>query len=87
MTELNKLTQTEYDRLLNRLAGVLQTQRGFIEIEDVTRRNDASRVCYRVKRKGVYYSYMIEERSDLQGNRLYQNLGFVIWKHLNAYCG
>lgn len=78
MNELAKLTQKEYERLLNRLASTIQTQRRFIEIEDVIRRTDGSRMCYRVKRKGVYYSYLIEERTDLQGKRLYLNLGFLI---------
>lgn len=78
MNELTKLTQKEYEQLLNRLASTIQTQRRFIEIECVIRRTDGSRVCYRVKRKGVYYSYMIEERSDLKGKRTFLNLGFVI---------
>lgn len=78
MNELAKLTQKEYERLLNRLASTIQTQRRFIEIEDVIRRTDGSRMCYRVKRKGVYYSYLIEERTDLQGKRLYLNLGVLI---------
>lgn len=78
MNELAKLTQKEYERLLNNLAGAIQTQRRFIEIEDVIRRTDGSRVCYRVKRKGVYYSYLIEERANSQGKRLYSNLGFVL---------
>lgn len=77
MTELAKLTQKEYERLLSSLAGAIQTQRRFIEIENVIRGTNG-RTCYRVKRKGVYYSYMIEERSDLQGKRLYSNLGFVL---------
>ena len=78
MAKLGQLTQQEYERLLNCLAGVIQTQRRFIEIEDVIRRTDGSCTCYRVKRKGVYYSYMIEERSDLKGKRTFLNLGFVI---------
>ena len=78
MNELARLTQGEYEYLLNRLAGAIQTQRRFIEIEDVIRRTDGSCTCYWVKRKGVYYSYMIEERSDLKGKRTFLNLGFVI---------
>ena len=78
MEKLGKLTQKEYERLLNCLAGVIQTQRRFIELECVIRRTDGSRVCYKVKRKGVYYSYLIEERSDLKGKRTFLNLGFVI---------
>ncbi len=77
MNELARLTQSEYEYLLNRLAGAIQTQRRFIEIENVIRGTNG-RTCYRVKRKGVYYSYMIEERSDLKGKRTFLNLGFVI---------
>ena len=77
MNELNKLTQKEYERLLNRLAGAIQTQRRFIEIISTERVNFFV-TRFKVKRKGVYYSYLIEERSDLQGKRIYLNLGFVI---------
>ncbi len=79
VAEITKgLTQVEYERLLSNLAGAIHTQRRFIEIEDVIRRTDGSRTCYRVKRKGVYYLYLIEERSDLKGKRTFLNLGFVI---------
>lgn len=68
----NGLTQNEYERLLNGLAGAIQTQRRFIEIISAER---ASNGCmrYKVKRQGSYYLYLIEEMKYC-----FYNLGLII---------
>ncbi len=77
MDELAKLTQGEYEYLLTRLAGAIQTQRRFIEIIACERVNFFVE-RYKVKCKGVYYPYLIEELSDIKGKSIFLNLGLVI---------
>lgn len=70
------LTQKEYERLLNRLAEVIQTQRRFITIISAERVNSVS-TRYKVKCQGAYYPYLIEEVFTDSGN-IYLNLGVII---------
>lgn len=56
----NGLTQTEYERLLNRLAEAIQTQRRFITILSAERVNSVS-TRYTVKCKSSYYPYLLED--------------------------
>lgn len=76
MNELAKLTQKEYERLLNRLAGAIQTQRRFITILS-TETVNAIATRFKVKRQGTYYPYLIEQVLTRTGY-IYLNLGFVI---------
>lgn len=68
----NGLTQTEYEKLLSRLAGAIQTQRRFITIINAERKNDIT-VRYIVKCNGAYYPYLIE---DIAG--ICVNFGVII---------
>ncbi len=70
------LTQFEYERLLSRLAGAMNTQRRFITIvcaervtENITR--------YRIKRQGAYNHSIIEEKR-IGANVFYFNKGLII---------
>lgn len=77
VTEITKgLTQGEYERLLSRLAGAVQTQRRFIEIISAKRVNNVT-TRYEVKRQGAYHHYLIEEVFTHTGN-IYLNLGLII---------
>lgn len=76
MDELKSLTQSQYERLLSRLADVLQTRRNLITIVEAKRVN-AVAVRYKVKRRGDCYPYLIEETFSRCGN-IYLNLGVVI---------
>ena len=76
-TEITKgLTQIEYERLLNRLAGAIRTQRRFITIVSAERVS-AFITRYKVKRQGSYNCYLVEETFTHCGN-IYLNLGLVI---------
>ena len=72
----NGLLQTEYERLLSRLAGAIQTQRRFIEIISAERVNSIT-TRYKVKRQGAFYPYLVEE-VFLHGGNIYLNLGLII---------
>ncbi|MCM1437644.1 MAG: hypothetical protein NC131_00330 [Roseburia sp.] len=76
MNYIAKMSQVEYERLLNGLAGAIRTQRRFITIIGIERVNNAV-TRYKVKLKGTYYPYMVEENFTHLGN-LYLNLGLVI---------
>lgn len=67
MTEidLNKLTQTQYDRLYSVLAKACCTLRKNITVESANRQENGETV-YRVKRVGAYYPYAV----TLNGYRL-----------------
>ena len=72
----NGLSQTEYERLLSRLAGVIQTQRRFIEIISAER-VDSIETRYKVKRQGAFNLYLVQEVLTPIGNK-YVNLGLLI---------
>ena len=74
---LKSYSQIEYERLLNGLAGALQTQRRFIKILSCESVNPFV-MRFTVKRKGDYYPYLIEEITNLKSRRLYLILGVVI---------
>ena len=58
---LSCLTQFEYERLLSRLAGAMNTQRRFITI--ISAERVAENVTkYRIKRQGAYNHSIIEEK-------------------------
>ena len=76
MEELDSLTQTQYDKLMSRLADVIHTQRQYIEILSAERVNSCV-TRFKVKRKGEYYPYLIEENFTRVGN-IYLNLGLVL---------
>lgn len=76
-TEITKgLTQKEYERLLNNLAGAIQTQRRFITILSAEQKM-ATVTRYTVKRQGSYYPYVVEEIFTCCG-KIYLNLGLLI---------
>lgn len=54
------LTQSEYTRLLSRLAGAIRTQRKYITIISAERVSSIS-VRYTVKCKSSYYPYLLED--------------------------
>lgn len=70
------MTQKEYERLLNGLAGAIQTQRRFITIVS-SKKLDLCTTQYVVKRQGEYYPYKIEEIFMRRGY-IYLNLGLII---------
>ncbi len=76
MDELEGLTQKQYEQLMSRLAGAMQTQRRFITLVGAERVS-AVVTRYKVKRQGEYYPYLIEETFTRVGN-IYLNLGVLI---------
>lgn len=76
MQDIQKMTQTEYERLLSRLAEAVQTQRRFITILSLERVNSVA-TRYKVKRQGAYYPYLIEEVFT-GAKYIYLNLGVII---------
>lgn len=76
MERTKGLTQIGYDRLLSRLAEVIHTQRRFITIISSEQISPVA-IRYKVKRKGAYYPYLIEQVFTSAGY-IYLNLGLVI---------
>ena len=76
MEILSGLTQLEYERLLNRLAGAMNMQRRFITIISADR--VAENITeYRVKRQGAFNHSLIEEKR-IGVNVFYFNKGLII---------
>ena len=74
--DIQKMTQVEYDRLLSRLAGAMNTQRRFIAIIGVERVAE-NIMEYRIKRQGAYNISVIEEKR-IGANVFYFNKGLII---------
>ena len=73
---LSGLTQFEYERLLSRLAGAMNTQRRFITIVSADR--VAENITeYRVKRQGAFNHSLIEEKR-IGANVFYSHKGLII---------
>lgn len=70
------LTQFEYERLLSRLAGAMNTQRRFITIISAERVTE-NITLYRIKRQGAYNHSLIEEKR-IGANVFYFNKGLII---------
>ena len=79
MDELKRLSQIQYNSLMSRLAGALHTQRKLITVVGVKRASNGLANFYKVKRKGEYYPYLIEETLTRAGN-IYSNLGVIIFE-------
>lgn len=78
IAEITKdLTQIEYERLLSRIAGAMNTQRRFIEIISAEAINSNCK-RYRVKRKGSYYHYLVDEIGVAPFGFVYVNKGLII---------
>lgn len=76
MKDIAQMSQVGYERLLNSLAEVLQTQRRFIKIER-EERIDSTIVHYTVKKQGTFYRYLVVVMEV--GNRiLIDNRGLII---------
>ena len=76
MKDIKNMSQVGYERLLNSLASVLQTQRRFIKIER-EERIDPSIVHYTVKKRGSFNRYLVAILEV--GNRtIIENRGLII---------
>lgn len=73
---MHNTTQNEYNLLLSGLAHAIQTHRRLITILGAERIDD-KKTCYVVKKKGVYYPYVIEE-IRAYADVYYVNMGFKI---------
>lgn len=76
MKDISEMSQFDYERLLNAVAGVLRAQRRFITIES-EKLVAPHTVRYKVKRRGAYNRYLVSA-SDFSGRIVAKNMGVII---------